>query len=40
MLVLGIPAKPVRPLGEKDLSMVRQTIRNYQELKVFYEEKP
>jgi carbonic anhydrase/acetyltransferase-like protein (isoleucine patch superfamily) len=39
MLVLGIPAKPVRPLGDKDLSMVRQTVRNYQELKVFYEEK-
>ena len=35
-LVLGIPAKPIRPLGEKDLSMIRQTIRNYQEMKTIY----
>jgi len=39
MLALGIPAKPLRPLGEKDLSMIRQTIRNYQEMKVLYGEK-
>jgi carbonic anhydrase/acetyltransferase-like protein (isoleucine patch superfamily) len=39
MLALGIPARPIRPLGEKDLSMIRQTIRNYQEVKVIYEGK-
>jgi carbonic anhydrase/acetyltransferase-like protein (isoleucine patch superfamily) len=39
MLALGIPAKPIRALGEKDLSMIRQTIRNYQEVKVIYGEK-
>jgi carbonic anhydrase/acetyltransferase-like protein (isoleucine patch superfamily) len=39
MLAMGIPAKPIRPLGEKDLSMIRQTIRNYQEVKVIYEGK-
>jgi carbonic anhydrase/acetyltransferase-like protein (isoleucine patch superfamily) len=39
MLALGIPAKPIRALGEKDLSMIRQTIRNYQEMRAIYGEK-
>ena len=39
MLALGIPAKPIRPLDEKDLSMIRHTVRNYQGLKVIYEGK-
>ena len=38
-LAMGIPAKPIRPLGEKDLSMIRQTLLNYQGLKVIYEGK-
>jgi len=38
-LALGTPAKPVRPLDEQDLSMIRQTLQNYQALKVIYERK-
>ena len=36
-LAFGNPAKPVRPLAEKDFNMVRQTIRNYQNLKEVYQ---
>ena len=38
-LALGTPAKPVRPLDESDLSMIRQTLQNYQDLKAIYERK-
>ncbi len=38
-LALGAPAKPVRPLDEKDLQMIRRTIRNYQNLKEIYGRK-
>lgn len=38
-LALGIPAKPVRPLDEKDLSMIRQTVQNYQSMKNIYGRK-
>jgi carbonic anhydrase/acetyltransferase-like protein (isoleucine patch superfamily) len=38
MLALGNPAKPVRPLKEKDFALIRQTIRNYQDLKKVYED--
>ena len=37
MLALGNPAKPVRPLNEKDFALIRQTIKNYQDLKRVYE---
>jgi carbonic anhydrase/acetyltransferase-like protein (isoleucine patch superfamily) len=36
-LALGNPAKPVRPLGEKDFELIRKTIRNYQGLKKIYQ---
>jgi carbonic anhydrase/acetyltransferase-like protein (isoleucine patch superfamily) len=36
MLALGNPAKPVRPLSEKDFALIRQTIKNYQDLKKIY----
>lgn len=36
-LALGTPARPVRPLDEKDLAMIRQTIKNYQDLKRVYQ---
>lgn len=36
-LALGNPAKPVRPLKEKDFELIRKTIRNYQELKKIYQ---
>ena len=35
-LALGIPAKPVRPLDEKDFEMIRNTISDYQMLKRAY----
>jgi carbonic anhydrase/acetyltransferase-like protein (isoleucine patch superfamily) len=35
-LALGIPAKPVRPLDEKDFEMIRNTISDYQNLKEIY----
>jgi carbonic anhydrase/acetyltransferase-like protein (isoleucine patch superfamily) len=35
-LVLGIPAKPVRPLDKKDFEMIRNTISDYQNLKEIY----
>jgi carbonic anhydrase/acetyltransferase-like protein (isoleucine patch superfamily) len=35
-LVLGNPARPVRPLSEKDLDMVRGAITNYLSLKEIY----
>jgi carbonic anhydrase/acetyltransferase-like protein (isoleucine patch superfamily) len=38
-LALGIPARPIRSLDEKDLSMIRRTVMNYQSLKVIYEGK-
>lgn len=37
-LALGAPAKPVRPLDEKDFQMIRQTLQNYQELKRVYQQ--
>lgn len=35
-LSLGTPAKPVRSLDEKDFEMIRQTRKDYQELKKIY----
>jgi carbonic anhydrase/acetyltransferase-like protein (isoleucine patch superfamily) len=35
-LAFGNPAKPVRPLDEKDFDLIRQTIKNYQDLKKIY----
>jgi carbonic anhydrase/acetyltransferase-like protein (isoleucine patch superfamily) len=35
-LAFGNPAKPVRPIGEKDRDLIRQTLRNYQTLKKIY----
>jgi carbonic anhydrase/acetyltransferase-like protein (isoleucine patch superfamily) len=35
-LALGIPAKSVRPLDEKDFEMIRNTISDYQMLKRTY----
>jgi carbonic anhydrase/acetyltransferase-like protein (isoleucine patch superfamily) len=37
MLALGSPAKPVRPLDEKDIRMILRTVRNYQNLQEIYE---
>jgi carbonic anhydrase/acetyltransferase-like protein (isoleucine patch superfamily) len=37
MLALGNPAKPVRPLEEKDFELIRRTIRNYQGLREVYQ---
>ena len=36
-LALGIPAKPVRPLDEKDFEMIRNTISDYKMLKRAYQ---
>ncbi|MFB3884652.1 MAG: gamma carbonic anhydrase family protein [Thermodesulfobacteriota bacterium] len=36
-LALGNPAKPVRPLKEKDFELIRQTIKNYEDLKKVYQ---
>jgi carbonic anhydrase/acetyltransferase-like protein (isoleucine patch superfamily) len=36
-LAFGNPAKPVRPLDEKDFNMIRQTVRNYQNLREIYQ---
>ena len=36
-LALGNPAKPVRPLKEKDFELIRRTIRNYQGLREVYQ---
>ena len=38
-LALGSPAKPIRSLDEEDLSMIRQTCRNYQSLTAIYQKK-
>lgn len=35
-LALGTPAKPVRPLGEKDFQMIRDTLADYENLKKIY----
>ena len=35
-LVLGNPAKPVRPVAGKDIDMIRQTVKNYLALKEMY----
>lgn len=35
-LALGTPAKPVRPLGEKDFQMIRDTLMDYENLKKIY----
>lgn len=36
-LALGNPAKPVRPLEEKDFDLIRRTISNYQTLRKIYQ---
>jgi len=36
-LVLGAPAKPIRPLNEKDLEMIKDTLQDYQDLKKIYQ---
>ena len=36
-LALGIPAKPIRALDEKDFEMIRDTLRDYQTLKEVYQ---
>jgi carbonic anhydrase/acetyltransferase-like protein (isoleucine patch superfamily) len=38
-LALGNPAKPVRPLKEKDFELIRKTISNYQGLRKIYESR-
>ena len=38
-LALGNPAKPVRPLEEKDFELIRKTIRNYQGLRKIYQSR-
>jgi carbonic anhydrase/acetyltransferase-like protein (isoleucine patch superfamily) len=35
-LALGAPAKPVRPLNEKDFEMLRDTLQDYRDLKKIY----
>ena len=35
-LALGIPAKPIRRLEEKDFDMIRDTLSDYQNLKEIY----
>ena len=35
-LALGAPAKPIRPLNEKDLKMIKDTLQDYQGLKEIY----
>ncbi|MBS3907800.1 MAG: gamma carbonic anhydrase family protein [Syntrophaceae bacterium] len=35
-LALGAPAKPIRPLNEKDFEMIKDTIQDYQGLKEIY----
>jgi carbonic anhydrase/acetyltransferase-like protein (isoleucine patch superfamily) len=35
-MVLGAPAKPIRPLKAKDLEMIKDTLQDYQELKEIY----
>ncbi len=37
-LALGAPAKPVRPLSEKDFEMIRDTFLDYESLKKIYPE--
>jgi carbonic anhydrase/acetyltransferase-like protein (isoleucine patch superfamily) len=37
-LALGAPAKPIRPLNEKDLEMIKDTLQDYQELKEIYQK--
>jgi carbonic anhydrase/acetyltransferase-like protein (isoleucine patch superfamily) len=39
-LALGSPAKPVRPLVEKDLRMIQDTLQDYEGLKKFYQSLP
>ena len=36
MLALGIPAKPVRPLNDEDIRMIRETAAEYLELAEHY----
>jgi carbonic anhydrase/acetyltransferase-like protein (isoleucine patch superfamily) len=38
-LALGNPAKPVRPLEEKDFELIQRTIRNYQGLRKIYQSR-
>jgi len=37
-LALGTPARPVRPLGEKDFQMIRDTFMDYESLKKIYSD--
>jgi len=39
-LALGSPAKPVRPLAEKDLRMIQDTLQDYENLRRFYQSFP
>ena len=39
-LALGAPAKPIRPLNEKDLEMIKDTLQDYQDLKKIYQSFP
>jgi carbonic anhydrase/acetyltransferase-like protein (isoleucine patch superfamily) len=39
-LALGSPAKPVRPLNERDLWMIQDTLQDYEELKRLYQSSP
>ena len=39
-LAFGSPAKPIRPLEEKDFELIRQTLQNYQNLKEIYSLSP
>jgi carbonic anhydrase/acetyltransferase-like protein (isoleucine patch superfamily) len=39
-LALGAPAKPLRPLNEKDLEMIKDTLQDYQDLKKIYQSFP
>lgn len=36
MLAIGVPAKPVRPLGKQDFYMINHTIEDYVKLKEIY----
>jgi len=38
-LALGNPAKPIRPLKEKDFELIRRTISNYQGLRKIYQSR-
>jgi len=39
-LAIGSPAKPIRPLADKDFDLIQRTIINYQALKEIYLSRP